>query len=676
MPRIKKESSVVKASQQRSILEFARPHQETTVIKQEDSTTVIRESDICTQESVACPICNEDINHLDIRQRIDHVDTCLVRVTFVETPPTKIKQETRMEMFKSSSMERSKSSSIETDLSAKKKRKLDPNHPKLKYVNGETDTNKEQKAIKPPTSIKATNKKPIPDLKTMVFPVLEDTSTYKIAVDAFGFAPNPEIDQYFLTHFHADHYGGISKKWAYERVFGLDDMDYENESKYKKIIYCTGITGRLLTLRFSIDPRFIKELELDTRYKIKSYIMDDDSVADFGVESNDETPGLYVIPICANHCPGAAIFLFESIGLENKIHRIIHCGDFRVNKDILDNPTLRQFSFNKKNGVDGVLKIDQVYLDTTYMSPRHNLPKQELVCDVVADLFHDLAQEQASKSSLFATWFGILTQSRITDFWRSGTGQTPQKKKKFLIAMGTYIIGKEKLALAILQRLKCMIYVLNIGARKDKYDIFKTYEDPLLELVLTDSEFGNDDDDFVIHLVPMTIVGTVEELSNYFNHNRYYENFERCIGLCPTGWSFNQYRRPRRLEPAPRNELEEIIQMMEHQTPFSYVDDILAQVPKTTKITKGKPDTGLYRLYSVPYSEHSSFRELAYFVTFFNIDKVIPTVNTEHEESVEKMDAHIAVWELARKIMTNQEIDQEVDQDLVDRLRGISLDTF
>lgn len=687
MPRIKKESSDSKETQQRSIFEFTqRRDHKTTVIKREGvsqsststTTTVIGKSETYSHDTVLCPICNENINHLDIRQRTDHVDTCLVRVTFVETSTSTVTTKKEISPTAISQNERFKSKSLsspELEQSAKKKRKLDPNDPKVKYVNGETDTNKEQKTIKPPTSIKATNKKPIPDLKIMVFPVLKDyVSTYKVAVDAFNFAPHSEIDQYFLTHFHADHYGGISKKWAYERVFGLEDMDYENDSKYRKIIYCTGITGRLLTLRFSIDPRFIKELELDTRYKIKSYT--DDFIENFGVESNDEDPGLYVVPICANHCPGAAIFLFESVGLDNQIHRIIHCGDFRVNKEILDNPTLRQFSLNKKNTIDGVLKIDQVYLDTTYMSPKHNLPKQELVCDVVADLFHDLAREQSNKSSLFANWFGALTQSRITDFWRAKAGPTIIKKKKFLIVIGTYIIGKEKLALAILKRLKCMIYVLNIGARRDKYDIFKTYQDPYLELVLSDNEFGNDNDDFVIHLVPMTIVGTVEELSNYFNHNRYYENFERCIGLCPTGWSFNQYKRPKRFGSPPRNELEEIIQIMENQTSFSYVDDILAQVPKTTKVTKGKPDIGLYRLYAIPYSEHSSFRELAYFVTFFNIDKVIPTVNTEREESNQKMEGHIAIWELARKLITNQKVELEIDQDLVDRLKETSLDTF
>ena len=37
-------------------------------------------------------------------------------------------------------------------------------------------------------------------------------------------------------------------------------------------------------------------------------------------------------------------FFFESIGIDNKIYRILHCGDFRVNMEILNHPILRPFS--------------------------------------------------------------------------------------------------------------------------------------------------------------------------------------------------------------------------------------------------------------------------------------------------------------------------------------------
>ena len=71
--------------------------------------------------------------------------------------------------------------------------------------------------------------------------------------------------------------------------------------------------------------------------------------------------------------------------------------------------------------------------------------------------------------------------------------------------------------------------------------------------------------------------------------------------------------------------------MMENQPSFNYINDILSQIPtttpnstkrKTNTKTKTKTDPDLYRLYSVPYSEHSSFRELAYFIIFSKLNKL------------------------------------------------------
>ena len=75
--------------------------------------------------------------------------------------------------------------------------------------------------------------------------------------------------------------------------------------------------------------------------------------------------------------------------------------------------------------------------------------------------------------------------------------------------------------------------------------------------------------------------------------------------------------------------------MMENQPSFNYINDILSQIPTTTPNstkrktktntktkTKTKTDPDLYRLYSVPYSEHSSFRELAYFIIFSKLNKL------------------------------------------------------
>ena len=670
-----------------------------------------------------CPICNLDITYYAIDDRCRHVDFCMTRDasvsvsgresgtnsinTYNSAAPYNLtsKSDITIKTDTSNNITSTKTTTTRvptpnsnpdsSKLKDSKKRKLSPPNPNIKYINDSSRTTSKEKVIKPPTKITPSRtKRPIPTVKVMTFPV-SLKQLYQVSVDAFCYAPHETIDQYFLSHFHSDHYGGISKKWSYERVF-KDNTDYNDDSRYKKIIYCTKITGRLLTLRFSIDPRFIKHLELDTRYMVRSY------VDDFGVQGPQDLknyesqlpetslyesdlpfnlpdggiivdelqppsiPGLYVTTITANHCPGSGIFLFESLSLDGKWHRILHCGDFRVNKQILCHPLLSAFSTESNS-----LILDKVYLDTTYMSPLYNFPKQELVCDTVSNLFHELSNEDSP--SLFSTWFGALQQSRITDFLTK-----KPKKKKFLILVGTYLIGKERLAMAILKRLNCLIYNLNINSRDDKIDILRSYEDEYLDLVLTDDELGGENANCTVHLVPMTIVGSISELSNYFNHNNYYTHFERCVGLRPTGWSFQpRYVKMEDKQPEEPT-LDTLFSIMNESPTFSFVDDVLPQVPtpRATNTTRDRPDQSLYRIYSVPYSEHSSFRELAYFVVFFNIRDVVPTVNISSSESINKMTRIIKSWELARTVKGNPMDIQEIDLSLAQAFNDLSLDKF
>ncbi|CAI5758958.1 unnamed protein product [Candida verbasci] len=663
-------SSQSKRKSQSSILSFAQSQ----TIKQEE--VEIKRETIDIQDTpivpVPCPICQYNIAHLDLAQRNDHVDTCLVRVTFVETEirteisekvessEVIIKEEFK-EKFKSPKAERkSKSPKKERSESREpssmaKKRKVELKEDKRqRYVNTETKIHDEPKVIKPPTTIQPSKftKKSIPPLKIMTFPIDKSQNLkYQLSVDAFCFAPSDFIDKYFLTHFHADHYCGISKKWAYERVF--TDEDFENRGKYKKIIYCTTITGKLLTLYFSIDEKFIKHLELDTKYRIVSFT--DEVVEDGGYICDDITPGIYVTPIIANHCPGAAIFLFESYGLDGNKTTILHCGDFRVNKEMITHPSLRRYNIESKD----CLMIDKVYLDTTYMSPTYIFPKQELVCETIANLFYDL-----KSANLFNKWFGMLTQTRITDFWKP-----LKKKKKFLILVGSYVIGKEKLAISISKKLNSKIYVSNINNRKNKYDILRTFQDSYLDSVLTDDDIGEgDESEALIHLVPMKIVGQFQEMQNYFNHNKYFEHFERCVGLRPTGWTFENRR-----EEREDFDLPQLCIILEHQTEFSYDKHILTQQ------SKSKEKSELNKIYTLPYSEHSSFRELAYFIIFLNFKMTIPTVNCEHENSIRKMNDIIELWELVRRVKLNKMKPSDYDfieDDLLKRFKNITLDNF
>lgn len=630
---------------------------------------------------ILCPICNIDITCNLADDRIRHVEFCLQRDLKrsgeneeVEHKKERVSPSKKPKLLPVQKERISYVNKVSAVGVIKGEEQL--------FINETSEVNLDMKQeigvsslddpIKPPTTINNTayKRKPIPKLKTLSFPITS-TKNYDLSVDAFNYAPHPKINQYILTHFHGDHYGGISKKWAYERIFATNDCDYSDASKYRKIIYCTKITGSLLTIRFKIDSRFIKKLDFDCRYIIKKFNADeiDDDLPDGGYESDENVPGVYVTPINANHCPGAAIFLFESISLTGYKYYSLHCGDFRVNKEILTSPLLKKFSIE-----GGDTLLNNVYLDTTYLSPEYTFPKQESVCESVAQMFQDLIQEQPQQQ-LFSTWFGMLKQSRITDFMT----KLKAKKKKFLILVGTYLIGKEKLAIAILKKLKCPIYILSIKSRDDKTEIIRNYEDEYLDSVITHNDVGNDDNECVVHLVPMNIVGSTKELNNYFNHNKYFESFERCVGLRPTGWSFAN--RWAKYEPDFSNDdtsLTDLVHTLSNCQSYSYISDILPQTPVSKGVAKGKdrPETALIRIYALPYSEHSSYRELSYFGIFYNTDNIIPTVNFENEESRNKMAAIIRLWELFRKIKLENKQPESVSPNTCDSVTKITLDSF
>lgn len=120
------------------------------------------------------------------------------------------------------------------------------------------------------------------------------TSTVKYSIDNFKLVSN----YYFLTHFHADHYQGLN-------------------NKFNSTIYCTQTTANLAMKTFRIKPKHFIILNLYTWHNIE--------------------PKRHVMLVDANHCPGAACFIFN---LEGKFY--FHCGDFRCSKEFYE-----QFSNNE-----------------------------------------------------------------------------------------------------------------------------------------------------------------------------------------------------------------------------------------------------------------------------------------------------------------------------------------
>lgn len=226
----------------------------------------------------------------------------------------------------------------------------------------------------------------------------------------------------------------------------------------------------------------------------------------------------------ANHCPGALIILFRLLSGE----QFLHVGDFRACPEMEDEPGLQQAN------------IDRLYLDTTYFNPQYVFPTQQEVVDRVKDIVRELSL----------------------------------KYNRALFVCGTYLIGKEKVFLGMLDVLKCKLWAL-----PPKVDVFRCINNEVILSALTKNAT-----EAKIHVLPMNHL-RFDKLQKHLLESE--GAFTHVFAFRPSGWE------------------------MGHQTSDDWINST---------------STGNVTVYGVPYSEHSNFEELCRFIKFIKADKVIPTV--------------------------------------------------
>ncbi|KAI3392957.1 hypothetical protein diail_4944 [Diaporthe ilicicola] len=492
---------------------------------------------------------------------------------------------------------------------------------------------------------------------------------FHICVDAFRYGAVDGCRAYFLSHFHSDHYIGLTANWTHGPI------------------YCSKVTGSLVKSQLKTAEKYVVELEFEKKVPIPG------------------TDGAFVTMIPANHCPGSSLFLFEKTvsnpnphahSKEKRVQRILHCGDFRACPAHIEHPQLKPDIIDALGKVKQQ-KIDVCYLDTTYLNPRYSFPPQTDVIQATANLCLELDTSLRAEDE--SIWNGVLrrregrgignndtvsrffvaadkpssdskqsaatTSSTIATTTTTTIKPTPaspnaftalgrkarDNRNRLLVVCGTYSIGKERICKAVAQALRTKIY-----AAPHKIRICSQLGDPELAALMT-----SDPAEAQVHM-QMLMELRAETLAEYLDANR--PHFGRVVGFRPSGWNYR---------PSLANNNGSAggggagagaggggggssAAQVTASTPPSSVPtaQILHGPAWRTRFGPRDlvPQQGSSRdamCFGVPYSEHSSFRELMLFVMSLRIERVVPTVNVGSEAGRRRMKGWTDRWLAERR---------------------------
>lgn len=286
-------------------------------------------------------------------------------------------------------------------------------------------------------------------------------------------------------------------------------------------MYCSNVTANLVRLEIGVPEEMIVRIEMEKEFEIPDSFIDGSSKGNVKVTFMD-----------ADHCPGAVIILFVLPNGE----KYFHTGDFRASDTVLERAL--------KLG-----KIDKLYLDNTYWhSKDYNFPSQIEVINQTCKMIKSYVEKPRLK-----------------------------KLEKTLVIVGSYLIGKEKLAIGISKEFGWRI---SLDSRKRR--IWEKLDWPELMQSLNPTEF---DSKSYIFVASMGMLSNEGQLSEYINQN----GFDSAIVVRGSGWNIK----------------------------FSEAD-------KETRLANGKRIC--WTVFNVPYSEHSSYDEIERFVAAVNAKEVICTV--------------------------------------------------
>lgn len=148
-----------------------------------------------------------------------------------------------------------------------------------------------------------------------------------------------------------------------------------------------------------------------------------------------------------------------------------------------------------------------------------------------------------------------------------------------------------------------------------------------------------------VHVVPLGQVAS-DRIQGYLA--RWTGRWRGAVAFRPTGWT---YQAPKGADPAPS--VRDVIARVQSARAFTYADlkparNSAAMTPTSRFIGSSN---GLIPVvtYGVPYSEHSSFGELACFAVSLDWGRMIATVGVGSAKGRERVKMWVGRWEKERR---------------------------
>lgn len=149
---------------------------------------------------------------------------------------------------------------------------------------------------------------------------------------------------------------------------------------------------------------------------------------------------------------------------------------------------------------------------------------------------------------------------------------------------------------------------------------------------------SQENSDLGVHLVPLSILKNEETILQYLKNVVKVKWLDvMVVGVIPTGWTYGNMWESRNLTLGRTEKVQYSLDAWEKES-----QDLLPEDWFMKQLNANKK----FQIFKVPYSEHSSFYELARFATSGKIrwNKILATVNLENMERVRDMSEWFSVW--------------------------------